>query len=168
MLSLGAVAILGACSPFQPSVEKSFSGGAGGTIYDSSGDRTYNDYNLSVTHSGTVYGIKSVTLKGLRHPYASDLTISIVDPSGDPYALIDRKGSSNDYSGDYVFADGGNAGLLVSDGLIVPGAYAADTSMAQMAYDVSLKGDWKLRITDSTASDSGSLTGWEMVLWVSD
>jgi len=162
LLSMG-ILLAGSCA--LGTTPQTFTTTTGGTIYDSSsGVHTYNDFPLTVSRAGTAYGIVSVTIKGLNHTYAQDLTFSILDPAGEAYALMDQKGSNNDFSGDYTFSDSGSASLLISGGVITPGAYAATTPMDEMAYGSSLNGIWKLRITDNTSSDTGSLTGWEMVL----
>lgn len=163
-LLVSAITLLaGSCN--WGTVPVTFTSANGGTIYDSvSGGRTYNDFPLTVSQSGSAYGIVSVTVKGLTHTYAGDLTFSIVDPAGEAYALMNQKGGSADFDGDYIFSDSGNASLLISGGTVTPGNYLAATAMSDMANGVGLNGAWKLRITDNTASDTGSITGWSMVL----
>jgi hypothetical protein len=162
---LVAFLLASSCSLFMPPVELRATGGAGGAIVDSTGYPSYNDFDLYVGTSGTAMGLKSVTVYGLNHARADDLTISIVDPWGEPYALINRQGGGNRYAGTYTFTGSGSPSLVASGGAILAGSYAADSPMSAMAYLAGLKGTWKLRITDGSAGNSGSITGWEMTLW---
>jgi hypothetical protein len=166
LIVLAAAALAVCACDFKTPVATTFTGGAGGLIPDGSFTTpVQTDFPLTVTTVGTAWGLSSVTIKGLTHTSASDLTISIVDPKGGVYALEAKRGSGNNYNGDYIFSDSGAAAYSYSSGTVVPDTYAADTKMSEMAYDVTLNGTWNLRITDSFSMDTGSITGWEMVVF---
>ena len=119
-----------------------------------------------------------VTLTGLTHTWAGDLTATLAAPDGTSIPLFARisattaapNGEDSDFGGTYVFDDAfttslwtaaGGVGAAVS---IPAGDYfpSAATNGARVALSEGLKGHgmtgtWTLRITDTVSQDTGSL-----------
>jgi subtilisin-like proprotein convertase family protein len=130
-----------------------------------------NDFEISVSDSGQVVTVESVSLDELFHDYASDLTISLISPGGISKALVTKKGSSSSYTGDYTFVDDDDSSglprIIEYSGDVVPETYQAESDFDDFS-EVNVNGPWTLRITDSESDIDGTLAGWSMTLEFED
>ncbi|MEJ5345915.1 MAG: FG-GAP-like repeat-containing protein [Chloroflexus sp.] len=117
---------------------------------------------LSITQTGIIQFIDSVIITG-THTYFSDLSMTLISPSGTVVRLVD--GSCGDNNG---FA------IAVSD--TIAGNNCPPTGGAQFqAIDPldelrgePITGDWRLVIADNFPFDGGTLTAWSLRLLVND
>lgn len=122
-------------------------------------DYTTSTSNLVVsTIPGTVYSLK-VQLS-LTHTYDSDLTISLVSPSGQRIVLASGNGGSGQNYTNTVFDD--TATTSISSGSApFTGSYRPIQPLSSL-YGESVNGTWKLQIYDNYGGDTGSLTAWNI------
>ena len=122
--------------------------------------------------------VKSVTLKGLRHSWSSDIDVLLQSPAGTNVVLMSDVGSSGILNNvTYIFDDGG-AAMSTSSGNAT-GTYrptnngASDTypapigAISQASPALSLftgdpNGNWNLYIADGASGDVGLLASWEI------
>ncbi len=113
-----------------------------------------------------------VTIRGLRHNYSSDLTITLSHPGvSTPTVLVSNlnSGEDADFDGDYTFADSGAnlavvAGSICCTDDIPPGAYGATVSLDAKYAGEDAQGAWVLRIYDDDFLVAGSFDSWELEL----
>ncbi len=122
-----------------------------------------------------------VTVEGLSHTWAGDLTITLTSSAGTQITLVDRVGhttpsgfgDSSDYAGDYTFHDSGAdlwaaAAAAGPTDPIAPGEYSASgASGSPVSMQIALAGQntaglWTLTISDGFPQDAGSITGWTL------
>ncbi len=129
----------------------------------------------------------------LTHTWAGDLTIALVPPGGSEtgaIALLKRMnnatgtttGSSANFIAGNVISFNSNAtakliGLsgwttstnipagtyLPSAGVIAAPTDYAEANLSTLFTNLSISGDWKLKLFDAAASDTGSLNNWQIV-----
>ncbi len=163
--------------------------GAGFDIPD--GDPNGATSTISVSGGDALTHIR-VTLTGLFHSNAGDLSATVTNPGGSTQSLFFRVGSvaggpgaSAAYSGDYTLQDyesvdrytpftgDGNLWNAASsadpDGAIADGFYratgagSADQVFLLAAFGgASVNGEWTLTIRDHSGGESGELTGWKL------
>lgn len=124
----------------------------------------------------------SVTLRGLSHAWAGDLTMRLTSmTSGQSVTLVERVGrpsdagfgDSSNFDGDYTFRDAGAdlwaaAAALPGSGAIPEGAYApsglfnAPASLQNAFIGQSNGGGWVLTISDAAELEIGSLQSWSI------
>ncbi|MBC9711551.1 M28 family peptidase [Streptomyces sp. TRM66268-LWL] len=113
-----------------------------GDVYENTTDVSIPDNGAAVTSTITVSGRTGnapATLKAgvdITHTWRGDLVVDLVAPDGTAYRL--KSSSSND-SADNVIA-----------------TYTVNAS-AEVA-----NGDWKLRVQDVAAQDTGRINGWKL------
>lgn len=124
-----------------------------------------------------------ITVEGLNHTWAGDVTLTLEHELGGSLRLVERVGrstgtgfgDSSDYARTYIFRDGGAdlwsfAAGVGSDGAIPPGTYSASDEVGGMhsfgdgGFGLT-RGLWTLRASDSAAQDTGSLSGWSITFW---
>ncbi|WP_420118764.1 hypothetical protein [Micromonospora sp.] len=152
-------------------------------------------FDVSGVAGQTAYVVKVSDLL-LTHPYAGDVTVTLIAPGGAASAvLFSRTGSisatgggdDSDLGGPYSFTDSAQgdwwAAATAADGgspipsgvyrTSEPGGAPGATGAQTYIYDDFLpvqqvNGTWTLRITDSCAGDTGSVTGAKLTLTVRD
>ncbi|MBP3957990.1 S8 family serine peptidase [Gemmata sp. G18] len=103
----------------------------------------------------------------LTHTYDSDLVITLTAPTvngvaGKTVTLFNRRGGSGDNLTNTTFDDEA-AVALASAAAPFNGTFRADALLS--AFDGSnVQGVWTLKVTDMAAYDTGSLTGWSLVV----
>ena len=155
--------------------------GAGFNIPDNSPAGITSD--IVITENETVTDVE-VTLSGLTHTWAGDVTAtisngtvtsSLVTKVGDPGGT---SGDSSAYGGDYTFSsDGGDlwaAAASAGFGVPIPvGDYkptGVNNSAVSLSSDFSGQssaGTWTLFMSDIADGDTGALTGWSIQLTTS-
>jgi len=137
---------------------------------------------ISVSGLPTNAVVKSVTVKGLKHSWSSDIDALLQSPTGTNVVLMSDVGSSGflNYV-TYTFDDGGGA-MSTSAGNAT-GTYhptnngATDTypapigSVTQASPALSLftgdpNGTWNLYVNDASSGDIGMLTSWEITFTI--
>ena len=154
------------------------SSGAGFNIPDD--DPTGITSSITITQDETVTDVE-VTLTGLNHTWAGDLTATISNGTvtSTLFARVgDAGGTSGDssvFNGIYTFSDDGSDLWAASNdagfgGTIPTVDYAAsgvNNSQVVLATDFanqSSAGTWTLFMSDAAQGDTGSLTGWGIQL----
>lgn len=118
------------------------------------GTSTYTTQSLTVP--ATTDEVTSVNvLVDVTHPYVSDLTINIVNPANTTVNLWDGQCTSNDNL-NVTFSDAGSAVVCASP---TTGTYKPQGTLASYA-TAATAGNWRLRIRDTQADDSGTLNSW--------
>ncbi len=130
-----------------------------------------NDFPISVSDSGQVVTVESVSLDNLLYNNASDLTISLIAPGGKTGALVTQKGSTSNYTGDYTFVDDGDSSglprIIEYSGDVVPETYQAESDFDDFS-EANVSGTWTLRINDNESGTDGTLDGWSLTLEFED
>jgi subtilisin-like proprotein convertase family protein len=115
----------------------------------------------------------SVTLKDIVHTWVGDLSVrlchletnTVVDLFQRPgQPKFSSSGYCNDLKGDYSFSDHSNCNFeqtAATHAVIPSGKYASLQSLSVFS-GMSGSGTWQLIIKDSSAGDSGSLSGWSL------
>lgn len=145
---------------------KTYTNDTGGDITDGN-----NDFEISVSDTGQVVTVESVSLDDLIYETASHLTISLISPGGRSRALVTQKGSTSNYTGDYTFVDDDDSSglprIIEYSGDVVPETYQAESDFDDFS-EVSVNGTWTLRINDSESGTDGTLAGWSFKLEFED
>lgn len=125
--------------------------GATGALPDSQ----TTSFNLSVPDAGAITDLDVVSLAG-THTYVGDLSFVLASPASTQVTLIPRMCTSADNFSKTLDDEAASAlACPLSDGA------TQRPSQALSAFDgQSRNGTWVLRITDSAAVDTGTLTGW--------
>lgn len=139
--------------------------------------------SISVGESPIVIDRMWVTIEGLTHTWAGDVTLTLEHELGGSLRLVERVGrstgtgfgDSSDFAGTYTFRDGGAdlwaaAGGIGPDDAIAPGTYSASNQIGGLLSFgdggfVQTGGLWTLRASDSAAQDIGSFSGWSITFW---
>lgn len=121
---------------------------------------------------GIVYSMDSVTVNGLVHSWAADLTITLTTPDGTSCILVDGDGEDNDYNGNYTFVSSDNSdfpslydysGEVYAAGEIIPQTLRAKGELQNLTPD-DMAGDWTLTISDSRTDDTGTCDSFSVTL----
>ncbi len=155
-----------------------------------------NVINQSVNVYGTQGAIASVSVDfvGLNHTFAGDLEMLLVGPDGTSnLAFLSDAGSSDNFNGDYTFADGGiqlsdfgsDSDINPGGSGIAPSAYGNsedDAYFGSMTGGINhagpggsgtfasafggqtANGDWNLYVGDDAGGDTGSATSWAVTV----
>ncbi|MFM7259003.1 MAG: di-heme oxidoredictase family protein, partial [bacterium] len=158
--------------------------GTGGAIPDAGGGSLSR--SISVTAPAGNPAIQSIRVSlDIEHTWASDLTITVRRGTDAPITLHSGCGTFHDLDGRYQLIDtawkGAPAapvticqGTLVDNGgsnnetrfSFAPGTYRPVQGTASTAFQTirgqSMAATWTLTITDSRASDVGTLLGWSL------
>jgi subtilisin-like proprotein convertase family protein len=106
-------------------------------------------------------GDVNVTIN-ITHTYDGDITVYLVGPSGGQVTLAARRGSSGDNFTNTVFDDAA-ATPIASGSAPFTGTFRPESPLS--AFDsFPSSGTWGLKVVDSAASDSGTITGWTLQL----
>lgn len=184
MAATGAVVVtLGTISVASNASAITFTG-SGGSIPDSNGSTPgVFSSNINVSNNFTV-GDVTVTLNNLTHTWVGDLIATLTNlNTGTSVTLFNRVGSttpsgvgdSSNLGGTYSFNNSftGNlwttAAALNSTQVIPSGNYFSTTvggavSPLSAFAGGSSSGTWRLRITDNSSLDTGSLGSWSLNL----
>lgn len=121
-----------------------------------SGAPTINS-TVAVTGSGVISDV-NVTL-ALTHSWLSDLTVSLIGPSGTTVELFaDACDNANDAAA--TFDDAGTA-LACGNNPAIAGIVIPAQALAAFNGE-NANGTWTLRIADGANQDGGSLTSWNL------
>jgi len=168
--ALGVLALAASASANDP---KSYTGQGGAFNDFVDPNPGVTRFEIFVPDSGEIKEMHSVVLNGLTHTWAGDLLITLTHKdTGTTVVLVDRPGvtggvgfgESQDYNGNYTFADGfapipdefGNAGAALPSG-----TYGLHTGNALSAFVGEDKfGVWSLVVTDFAGGDTGALGNW--------
>jgi subtilisin-like proprotein convertase family protein len=116
--------------------------------------------NLAVHAPGVV--AKMTVTVNISHTYDSDLTLSLISPTGTIVTLSEQNGSSNNDYTNTVFDD--DAATLIDAGTPpFTGTFKPDTPLSALnGQDVN--GTWQLRVADGFDLDGGALNSWSMTI----
>ena len=121
--------------------------------------------------------VKSVTLTGLNHTWASDLDIVLQSPTGQNVMLLSDAGGSADFINNTMIFDDAAAGVFTAppganatatvkptntagpDAFPAPGPASVPANPTLATFTGDFNGVWKLFINDQAAGDGGSITG---------
>lgn len=127
-----------------------------------------NEVEVNVTAPGTALGT-DIEVDGMvfyiEHPYLSDLTISLISPSGKEVLLVGSKGGSgNDFgtgcAGNELTIIDRNATQNWSDGTApFVGAFKPEGNLDDFNDGSDPNGIWKLKMCDGGNNDEGVLRG---------
>lgn len=158
-------------------------------IFTSANSITIRDFTNALPYPSTlaVSGVSSpvskmtVTLSGLTHTFPSDVSVLLVNPSGQGVKLMAANGGGTDISGvNLTFDDAATANLTGT--AIVSGTYRPTdlrtndvfnspapsspymTNLTMLA--ASPNGTWNLYVQDFANADSGSISGGWSLLFV--
>ncbi|NEP12637.1 MAG: hypothetical protein F6K14_21000 [Symploca sp. SIO2C1] len=115
----------------------------------------------------------SVTLKDIVHTWVGDLSVrlrhletnTVVDLFQRPgQPQFSSSGYCNDLKGDYSFSDCSNSNFEHTAGThpVIPSGVYASLQSLSVFNGMSGSGTWQLIIKDSSAGDSGCLSGWSL------
>ncbi len=165
-------------------------GFAQGTTYDYTGpDKNLNDatfveedgdffttgsgltsFTFNVTDHANINNFNFVSLKGLTHTWASDLTFELKH-NGKSVVFLADLGGAGDFGGSYNIDDISVNSLIGSyaDSSIIPnGTYHAETFEGLASFDVfhgeDVFGVWQLDVYDTWYFDVGRLEGWSFTI----
>ena len=96
----------------------------------------------------------------ITHTFDGDLTLSLTGPDSTTIILSNRRGSSGDNFTDTVF-DQEAATAIASGTAPFTGSFIPDESLAGYAGKFAT-GTWTLKVVDSAAADTGSITGFDL------
>lgn len=143
--------------------------GTGGSIADNS----TQTFTAIQTGEGDVFSMDSVTITGLTHDYAADLTITLTDPEGTSCYLVKNDGINYDFVGDYTFisSDDSDAPSLYDyngtavylNGDIIEQTLKARTELQDLTPG-TMAGIWTLSVTDNRTGDTGTFTSFTISL----
>jgi len=155
---------------------------SGITINDNAAATPYPSRIFVSGLSGTITSI-TVDLKGLTHPFPSDIDLLLVSPTGQKFVLMSGVGGTNAVNNaNITLSDAAGSGLLsntLTSGTFQPRSYEANNTFPSPApanpYNepaptgsatlssgfngVSPNGTWQLYVVDDVAGNSGWITG---------
>jgi cysteine-rich repeat protein len=100
----------------------------------------------------------------VTHGYVSDMDIFLSGPSGPEVGVTSDNGSLNDNYTNTFFRDG--VPTLVTAGTApFTGVFVPETPFTQFV-GASATGAWTLRVADDTATDTGTLDGYEIAMCI--
>lgn len=124
-------------------------------------DNVTMESNIVVPDSKVVQDV-NVTITSLTHTYDGDMDISLVAPDNTVILLSNNRGGSGDNFTNTVFDDEA-ATAIASGAAPFTGSFIPDAPLSGFDGKNSA-GTWKLRILDSGAGDTGTLTGWSLTI----
>jgi subtilisin-like proprotein convertase family protein len=136
--------------------------GTGGGITD---DNVPNNFNLNVSGvvpaiADTNYGLVTACIN-ITHTYDSDLRIQLIAPDGTIITLVDGAGGGNDDFTGTCFNYTASTSIM-SGSAPFTGTYKSMGRMGNVNNGQNPNGTWILRITDTYASDVGTLLNWSL------
>lgn len=172
--------ILSALSVSALSSAQLWSGGGGAIPDGNDGTSTPGLFTSTIAGVPALTSLSSITLVGLTHTFAGDVSATVVGPGG-TFDLVFRVGraaapgyggpggSGNDYGGTYVFVNsgGGNLWTAAATNPIPGGTYDASTANGGGAASglfpgAQPAGNYTLELRDWWGLDTGSLGSWEI------
>jgi subtilisin-like proprotein convertase family protein len=153
---------------------------AGGSVPDNSATGLVRTF--TVAQGQFFYGITDVrvTLSGLTHANCGDITATLTNPAGTTVSLFTRLGAtsaggagdSSNFGGNYAFFDAATSSLWTAaqsganNTVLASGNYFPSAALTGSRVNLTgsfaggqLAGTWTLRISDTVASNAGSITG---------
>jgi subtilisin-like proprotein convertase family protein len=137
----------------------------GGTLFNiPDNNSTGVAATLAVPDAGLVTAISSVTIRGLLHPYASDLRATLTKGATTIELFANSGGSADLLNSDLTFSPASPS--FPTSGAIPAGTYGLQganpnfsTLLNQPAF-----GDWTLNVSDLRGNDVGTFTGFSIDL----
>ncbi len=181
---LAVVFVLFACSITSNASADVTGTGLGGTIPENNIAGITSTINIA--QNQLITGNLRVTIRGLVHTYVGDVIATLSGPDGTTVTLFNRIGrvttgfgDSSNFNGTYTFLDtpvnanGVNiwteATLGTSAYNLRSGQYRATNANASTAAFISTSflgkstlGNWRLRISDVAATDTGTFANWSI------
>ncbi len=118
--------------------------------------------NLSVLNSYSSLTDVNVTIGSIIHTWDADLDIILVHPDATVVELSTDNGGSGDNYTNTVFDD--EAATLITAGAApFSGSFRPEGSLATLDGKAA-NGTWRLRVTDDTGDDTGTLQAWSVTL----
>jgi subtilisin-like proprotein convertase family protein len=125
-------------------------------------DATGVDSVLTVA-GGPATIAKVTVLLNVTHTWDSDLTITLISPSGTPVVLTSGNGGSGDNYTNTLLDDAAVASITTGTAPFT-GSYRPQQALSALAGQ-NPGGTWRLRIVDSYSGDIGTLEGWTLTIW---
>ncbi|MFN2466653.1 MAG: proprotein convertase P-domain-containing protein [Gaiellaceae bacterium] len=163
--TLVAAALTAVAAPSAPAATRTYSSGV---LAKALVDPGVTEHALKVRDAGPVSHV-SVSLR-LDHPDTSQLTVSLVSPSGRRIALVRRQGPGRDLGTGRgcdgqlsSFDDEYGADIAEAEPPFADGPYAAAEPLRRL-YGERARGRWRLRIDDAEPGGRGVLRCWRLNL----
>ena len=142
---------------------------------------------VAVNVEGVIADASKVSIKlDLQHPWAGDLAVQLFAPSGESCTLFKRIGAENagtnrDFLSGNVLTFNSKATVDINEmattgvatnipaGTYLPGKgfpvfpeAIVITDLANFLAGKSIKGDWKIKVSDCSGTDTGKLNKWAL------
>ncbi|MCY2953695.1 MAG: proprotein convertase P-domain-containing protein [Planctomycetota bacterium] len=99
----------------------------------------------------------------IAHTRVGDLTVLLISPTGLIVPLIVKAGGANANFTDTLLSDDANISLATGIAPFNdPNGYRPATPLSAMD-EASIRGTWKLQVSDDTAGQAGWLRGWSLI-----
>jgi subtilisin-like proprotein convertase family protein len=113
---------------------------------------------IAVGSTGIVQDV-NVTVN-VTHTYDNDLTLSLITPGGVTIPLSNRRGGSSNNFTNTVFDD--EATTPISSGAApFTGSFRPESPLS-VADNLSATGNWKFKVVDQIAQDTGTIDNWTL------
>ncbi len=123
---------------------------------------------LSVIDVPDSYLVESLTVSvKITHTWVSDLTLTLISPSGKEIELVGGACFGNNADINVIFDDNGTALNCGSSPPVISGTVIPTQDLSNY-YGEDSKGNWKLKIVDNGADDTGTLDSWSLHLCTSE
>ena len=114
---------------------------------------------MTISVSGAIASLR-VKLN-ISHSFDADLDVYLIAPDGTRVELFTDVGGSGDGFTNTILDDA--AGTAISQGTApFTGSYRPEGKLSDFS-GKSLRGTWKLEVTDDSAWDSGTLNSWSLL-----
>ena len=138
--------------------------------------------NTTILSTNVAHAVQSVLVSNVTvsvridHSWDADLIIALRHPDGTEVILCDRRGGSGSNFGIGTYGVGGFTPTTFDDGATLPigsgsapfaSEYRPEQSLDSLR-GKPLEGTWRLRVTDDTAGDPGTLLHWSLRIYVSE
>lgn len=139
-------------------------------------DNNATGVSSTATVSGVPGPISSVRVRvSATHTWVGDLSVRLTSPGGTTLTLLDRPGvpastfgCNNNNLANVLFEDGAPNPEAVCDAAGTAATWPVSTAGPVNAFSTlagqNANGTWTLTVVDSGGGDTGSLTGWELIL----
>jgi subtilisin-like proprotein convertase family protein len=107
---------------------------------------------------GRAKGVR-VRIGRISHTYDGDLTLTLVAPDGREVKLVGGKGGSGQNFVDTVFDDSAASAIRTTTAAPFTGTFRPAQPLSAMD-GAPLAGDWRLKVTDSSFGNIGSVDAW--------
>lgn len=98
----------------------------------------------------------------INHRWDGDLTATLIAPDGTRVELFSKVGGKGDDFNNTIF-DNEATELITAGSAPFEGAYIPEGDLSKF-YGKSMNGTWKLQVTDSSYSATGTLNSWSLII----